>query len=182
MKQGGIPWQHCIIEGYHCIVHRGPVIAGLHDDRTVGLGAVQGVDKKYDEAEGRVKDAEADLAEYLQQIRRQLGAGKDLCYVTVNKDANLLEVPQVTLQHQEVHPMPSMVGYQVHVNKDADLLEVPHVTSQHQEVHLMPSMVGNQVHTKYCGCLSSQTHCAWSLRLHNTCTPLSCTAARASAQ
>lgn len=55
------------------------------------------MDKEYDEAEGRVKDAEADLAEYLQQIRHQLGAGKDLCYVTVNKDANLLEIPQVSL-------------------------------------------------------------------------------------
>ena len=56
---------------------------------------VQGVDKEYDDAEGRVKDMEADLAEYLHQIRRQLGAGKELCYVTVNKDVNLLEIPQV---------------------------------------------------------------------------------------
>lgn len=57
---------------------------------------MQGVDAKYDDAVGRVKDVEADLAEYLQQIRRQLGAGKDLCYVTVNKDVNLLEIPEVT--------------------------------------------------------------------------------------
>ena len=42
-----------------------------------------------------MKDVEADMAEYLQQIRRQLGAGKDLCYVTVNKDVNLLEIPEV---------------------------------------------------------------------------------------
>ena len=63
------------------------------------------MDKEYDEAEGRVKDAEADLAEYLQQIRRQLGAGKDLCYITVNKDANLLEIPQVALREQQ-GPMP----------------------------------------------------------------------------
>ena len=53
------------------------------------------MDKEYDEAEGRLKDIEADLAEYLQQIRGQLGAGKELCYVTVNKDVNLLEIPQV---------------------------------------------------------------------------------------
>ncbi len=58
---------------------------------------MQGVDKEYDDAEGRVKDKEADLAEYLAQIREQLGAGKDLCYVTVNKDVNLLEIPQVHL-------------------------------------------------------------------------------------
>jgi len=58
---------------------------------------MQGVDKEYDDAEGRVKDKEADLAEYLDQIREQLGAGKDLCYVTVNKDVNLLEIPQVNL-------------------------------------------------------------------------------------
>lgn len=54
------------------------------------------MDAKYDDAVGRVKDVEADLEEYLQQIRRQLGAGKDLCYVTVNKDVNLLEIPEVT--------------------------------------------------------------------------------------
>ena len=58
---------------------------------------VQGVDQEYDDAEGRVKDKEADLAEYLDQVREQLGAGKDLCYVTVNKDVNLLEIPQVNL-------------------------------------------------------------------------------------
>ena len=58
---------------------------------------MQGVDKEYDDAEGRVKDKEADLAEYLAHIRKQLGAGKDLCYVTVNKDVNLLEIPQVHL-------------------------------------------------------------------------------------
>ena len=56
---------------------------------------MQGVDKEYDDAEGRVKDKEADLAEYLAQIRKQLGAGKNLGYVTVNKDVNLLEIPQV---------------------------------------------------------------------------------------
>lgn len=69
------------------------------------------MDKEFDDAEGRVKDAEADLAEYLQQIRRQLGAGKDLCYITVNKDANLLEVPQVTLHQQQEHLMPSTAGF-----------------------------------------------------------------------
>ena len=58
---------------------------------------MQGVDKEYDDADGRVKDKEADLAEYLDQVREQLGAGKDLCYVTVNKDVNLLEIPQVHL-------------------------------------------------------------------------------------
>ncbi len=58
---------------------------------------MQGVDQEYDNAEGRVKDKEADLAEYLDQIRKQLGAGENLCYVTVNKDVNLLEVPQVNL-------------------------------------------------------------------------------------
>ena len=59
--------------------------------------AVQGVDTDYDDAEGRVKDIEADLAEYLQQIRQQLGGSKELCYVTVNKDVNLMEIPQVGL-------------------------------------------------------------------------------------
>lgn len=58
---------------------------------------LQGVDKEYDDAEGRVKDREADLADHLKQVRRQLGAGKDVCFVTVNKDANLLEMPQVML-------------------------------------------------------------------------------------
>lgn len=57
---------------------------------------MQGMDAGYDDAVGRVKDVEADLADYLRQIRHQLGAGKDLCYVTVNKDVNLLEIPEVT--------------------------------------------------------------------------------------
>lgn len=64
-----------------------------HDGRQRAV--LQGVDQTYDDAEGRVKDREADLAEYLGQIRKQLGGSKELCYVTVNKDVNLLEVPQV---------------------------------------------------------------------------------------
>lgn len=57
---------------------------------------LQGVDKDFDEAEEAVKGREADLAEYLRQIRAEFGAGQELSYVTVNKDANLLEIPQVT--------------------------------------------------------------------------------------
>ena len=53
------------------------------------------MDRGYDEADAAVVTCEADLAKYLEQIRQQLRAGKDLCYVTVNKDANLLEIPQV---------------------------------------------------------------------------------------
>lgn len=90
------------------------------------------MDKEYDDAEGRVKDAEADLAEYLQQIRRQLGAGKDLCYITVNKDANLLEIPQVSLQQQQEHLMPSTAG------------------SCHQE-HIVPGHFGCNIHALLLG-------------------------------
>lgn len=53
------------------------------------------MDAGYDEAEAEVALREADLARYLKRIREQLRAGPDLCYVTVNKDANLLEIPQV---------------------------------------------------------------------------------------
>ena len=61
-----------------------------------GCVALQGVDKDFDDAEEAVKGREAALAEYLQQIRDELSAGQDLCYVTINKDVNLLEIPQVT--------------------------------------------------------------------------------------
>lgn len=60
----------------------------------------QGVDKCYDDSEAEVVAREADLLQYLEQIRRQLRAGKELCYVTVNKDANLLEIPQASTQWQ----------------------------------------------------------------------------------
>ena len=56
------------------------------------------MDRGYDETDAAVAACEADLAKYLEQIRQQLRAGKDLCYVTVNKDANLLEIPQVGFQ------------------------------------------------------------------------------------
>ena len=42
-------------------------------------------------------EAEAGLTQYLKDMRRTLGKGAS--YVSVNKDAYLLEVPQVTLLH-----------------------------------------------------------------------------------
>ena len=59
---------------------------------------MQGVDRASDEADAAVAACEADLAKYLEQTRQQLRAGKDLCYVLVNKGANLLEIPQVGSQ------------------------------------------------------------------------------------
>ena len=53
------------------------------------------MDRGYDEADAAVAACEADLAKYLEQNRQQVRAGKDLCYVTINKDASLLEIPQV---------------------------------------------------------------------------------------
>lgn len=85
-KSAGVSVQSAVLQSF-LHGHRG------HDGRHESI--LQGVDQEYDDAEGRVKDREADLAEYLGQIRKQLGGGKELCYVTVNKDVNLLEVPQV---------------------------------------------------------------------------------------
>lgn len=76
---------------------------------------VQGVDQGYDEAEAAVTACEAELAKYLKQIRQQLRAGQDLCYVTVNKDANLLEIPQVSGDAINLQHCLLQHAYQAHV-------------------------------------------------------------------
>ncbi|DBA75103.1 TPA: hypothetical protein ACH3X1_010428 [Trebouxia sp. C0004] len=87
-----------------------------------------GVDKEYDDAEGRVKDKEAGLAEYLDQIREQLGGGKDLCFVTVNKDVNLLEIPQALQKAvpQDFELMGQRKGFVRYMNPSLRLLVKQH--------------------------------------------------------
>ena len=56
---------------------------------------LQGVDSAFDEAETGLDQALADLQAYLKDVRRQLGAGAEVSYVSLNKDPFLLEVPEV---------------------------------------------------------------------------------------
>lgn len=53
----------------------------------------EGVDTEYDSACGKVKEIESHLTKYLQEQRKLLG-DKSITYVTVGKDAYLLEVPE----------------------------------------------------------------------------------------
>ena len=56
---------------------------------------LQGVDSAFDDAEEGLEQALADLQAYLMDVRRQLGAGAEVSYVSLNKDPFLLEVPEV---------------------------------------------------------------------------------------
>lgn len=53
------------------------------------------MDSAFDEAEEGLEQALANLQAYLKDVRRQLGAGAEVSYVSLNKDPFLLEVPEV---------------------------------------------------------------------------------------
>ena len=54
---------------------------------------MQGVDADYDAAEAAVNAREDDLKEHLKDVRRSLGGGREVCFVSVNKESHLIEVP-----------------------------------------------------------------------------------------
>ena len=55
----------------------------------------QGVDEAFDAAKAAIQGADRRLKEYLKEVRSTLGAGKEVTYVTVNKESHLIEVPEV---------------------------------------------------------------------------------------
>jgi hypothetical protein len=50
------------------------------------------VDEQFDAAEAAVQQAEADLHRHLKEVRRRIGGGSEICFVSVNKDSHLIEV------------------------------------------------------------------------------------------
>ncbi len=55
----------------------------------------QGVNAEYDAAEEHLAAADAKLTVYLKELRCLLGAGKEVCYVALNKETHVIEVPEV---------------------------------------------------------------------------------------
>ncbi len=58
---------------------------------------MQGVDTDYDSAEAAVNAREDDLKDHLKDVRRSLGGGREVCFVSVNKESHLIEVPHARL-------------------------------------------------------------------------------------
>ena len=63
-------------------------------EKTGRVVPASGVDPAYDAAEAAVAEAELSLAEYLKSARRELGAGKEVKFASLNKDSHVLEVPE----------------------------------------------------------------------------------------
>lgn len=60
---------------------------------------LQGVDPEFDAADAEVEEASEALQEHLVTVRKALGGGREVCFVSVNKDSHLIEVrPSLTLQ------------------------------------------------------------------------------------
>lgn len=53
---------------------------------------LQGVDAEFDAAEDAVSQAKADLHTHLKDVRKRMGGGREIVFVTVNKDSHLIEV------------------------------------------------------------------------------------------
>ena len=56
------------------------------------------MDEQFDAAEAAVQQAEADLHRHLKEVRRRIGGGSEICFVSVNKDSHLIEVRSATLR------------------------------------------------------------------------------------
>lgn len=60
---------------------------------------LQGVDPEFDAADAEVEAASEALEEHLISVRKALGGGREVCFVSVNKDSHLIEVrPSPALQ------------------------------------------------------------------------------------
>ncbi len=68
---------------------RSTIEAVAHDHPACGW---QGVDADFDAAEVAVEEAEADLQAHLRDVRKQIGGGREICFVAVNKESHLIEV------------------------------------------------------------------------------------------
>ena len=57
---------------------------------------MQGVDAEYDEAEAAIAAAEKGLKAYLREARDDCDAGKEITYISLQKESHVLEIPQVS--------------------------------------------------------------------------------------
>lgn len=56
---------------------------------------MQGVDADFDKAESALGLVDAELVEHLQDVKTQLKGNKNICYVSLNKDSHVFEIPEV---------------------------------------------------------------------------------------
>ena len=72
---------------------RKPVISHMRD--RVALAQTQGINEDYDKAEEDIAAADRELKAYLKEVRGELGAGKEVCFVPLHKETHVIEVPEV---------------------------------------------------------------------------------------
>ena len=60
---------------------------------------MQGVSAEFDEAEGILDGIDAELQSHLEQVKSQLKSNRSICYVSLNKDSHVLEIPEVKMHN-----------------------------------------------------------------------------------
>ena len=55
----------------------------------------QGVSTEFDEAEGTLESVDEDLQTHLDDVKSRLKSNRSICYVSLNKDSHVLEIPEV---------------------------------------------------------------------------------------
>ncbi len=61
------------------------------------LAHLQGINEDYDKAEEDIASADRELKAYLKEVRGELGAGKEVCFVPLHKETHVIEVPEVRI-------------------------------------------------------------------------------------
>lgn len=56
---------------------------------------MQGVSAEFDEAEATLESVDGELQSHLEQVKSQLKSNRSICYVSLNKDSHVLEIPEV---------------------------------------------------------------------------------------
>ncbi len=57
---------------------------------------MQGVSKEFDEAESTLEGIDDELQSHLDHVKAQLKSNRSICYVSLNKDSHVLEIPEVS--------------------------------------------------------------------------------------
>ncbi len=61
------------------------------------MARIQGINEDYDKAEEDIAAADRELKAYLKEVRGELGAGKEVCFVPLHKETHVIEVPEVRI-------------------------------------------------------------------------------------
>ncbi|KAL4517804.1 hypothetical protein Ndes2526A_g02182 [Nannochloris sp. 'desiccata'] len=76
-----------------------------------------GVDAEYDAAEEAVKTSEAALADYLKELKAELGS-RDVKYASLNKESHVIEVPEDLTVPREWESMQGKKGVKRYMNSE----------------------------------------------------------------